>query len=118
MIPNCAATRHVHFVLDGSCPATLVPPSLDVWPDVKWAPDYNKSLQVNLDALTKEQVAQWTPGQTLLLSGKMLTGRDAAHKRIQEMLARGESLPVDRSEERRVGKECVSTCRSRWSPYH
>src|SRR3546814_3187384 len=55
MIPNCAATRHVHFVLDGSGPATLVPPSLDVWPDVKWAPDYNKSLQVNLDALTKDR---------------------------------------------------------------
>jgi len=95
MIPNCAATRHAHFVLDGSGPAYLEPPSLDLWPDVKWAPDYNKSQQVNLDTLTKEQVASWKPGQTLLLSGKMLTGRDAAHKRIQDMLAKGEPLPVD-----------------------
>ncbi|MCI2809516.1 fumarate hydratase [Eoetvoesiella caeni] len=95
MIPNCAATRHVHFVLDGSGPAELTPPSLADWPDVNWAPDYNKSLQVDLNTLTKEQVASWKPGQTLLLSGKMLTGRDAAHKRIQEMLERGESLPVD-----------------------
>lgn len=95
MIPNCAATRHVHFVLDGSGPAELAPPSLSDWPDVNWAPDYNKSLQVDLNTLTKEQVAGWKPGQTLLLSGKMLTGRDAAHKRIQEMLQRGESLPVD-----------------------
>ena len=95
MIPNCAATRHVHFVLDGSGPAVLTPPSLSDWPDVNWAPDYNKSLQVDLNTLTKEQVASWKPGQTLLLSGKMLTGRDAAHKRIQEMLERGEPLPVD-----------------------
>lgn len=95
MIPNCAATRHVHFVLDGSGPAELTPPALSDWPDVDWQPDYNKSLQVNLDTLTKEQVASWKPGQTLLLSGKMFTGRDAAHKRIKEMLARGESLPVD-----------------------
>ncbi len=95
MIPNCAATRHVHFVLDGSGPAALTPPSLSDWPDVNWAPDYNKSLQVDLNTLTKEQVASWKPGQTLLLSGKMLTGRDAAHKRIQEMLERGEPLPVD-----------------------
>jgi len=95
MIPNCAATRHVHFVLDGSGPAQLAPPALSDWPDVNWAPDYNKSLQVDLNTLTKEQVASWKPGQTLLLSGKMLTGRDAAHKRIQEMLERGEPLPVD-----------------------
>ncbi|WP_397475312.1 fumarate hydratase [Pusillimonas sp.] len=95
MIPNCAATRHVHFVLDGSGAAQLTPPSLSEWPDVNWAPDYNKSLQVDLNTLTKEQVASWKPGQTLLLSGKMLTGRDAAHKRIQEMLERGEQLPVD-----------------------
>jgi len=95
MIPNCAATRHVHFVLDGSGAANLTPPSLSEWPDVNWAPDYNKSLQVDLNTLTKEQVASWKPGQTLLLSGKMLTGRDAAHKRIQEMLERGEQLPVD-----------------------
>lgn len=95
MIPNCAATRHAHFTLDGSGPAVLTPPSLSNWPDVHWAPDYNKSLQVDLNTLTKEQVASWKPGQTLLLSGKMLTGRDAAHKRIQDMLERGEPLPVD-----------------------
>jgi fumarate hydratase class I len=95
MIPNCAATRHAHFVLDGSGPAYIEPPSLDLWPDVHWEPDYNKSQRVDLNTLTKEQVAAWKPGQTLLLSGKMLTGRDAAHKRIQDMLAKGEKLPVD-----------------------
>jgi len=95
MIPNCAATRHTHFVLDGSGPAVLTPPALSNWPDVHWAPDYNKSEQVDLNTLTREQVAAWKPGQTLLLSGKMLTGRDAAHKRIQDMLAKGEPLPVD-----------------------
>ena len=95
MIPNCAATRHGHFVLDGSGPAYIDPPSLDLWPDVQWAPDYNKSKKVNLDTLTREEVAAWKPGETLLLSGKMLTGRDAAHKRIQDMLAKGEKLPVD-----------------------
>ncbi len=95
MIPNCAATRHVHFELDGSGPAQLTPPALSDWPDVHWAPDYNKSLQVDLNTLTREQVAAWKPGQTLLLSGKMLTGRDAAHKRIHDMLENGEQLPVD-----------------------
>ena len=95
MIPNCAATRHAHFVLDGSGPAYLEPPSLDLWPDVHWAPDYEKSRRVDLNTLTREQVAAWKPGDTLLLSGKMLTGRDAAHKRIQDMLAKGEKLPVD-----------------------
>jgi len=95
MIPNCAATRHAHFVLDGSGPAYLEPPSLDLWPDVHWAPDYNKSTRVDLNTLTPEQVAGWKPGQTLLLSGRMLTGRDAAHKRIADMLAKGETLPVD-----------------------
>lgn len=95
MIPNCAATRHAHFVLDGSGPAFLEPPSLDLWPDVHWAPDYNKSERVDLNTLTPAQVASWKPGQTLLLNGKMLTGRDAAHKRIQDMLERGEPLPVD-----------------------
>ena len=95
MIPNCAATRHAHFVLDGSGPTYLDPPSLSLWPDVHWAPDYNKSRLVNLDTLTRAEVAAWQPGDTLLLSGKLLTGRDAAHKRIQEMLARGEPLPVD-----------------------
>ncbi len=95
MIPNCAATRHAHFVLDGSGPSYLTPPSLDLWPDVKWAPDYNKSKRVDLNTLTKDEVASWKPGDTLLLNGKMLTGRDAAHKRIQDMLAKGEPLPVD-----------------------
>ncbi len=95
MIPNCAATRHAHFVLDGSGPAYMEPPSLDLWPDVQWAPDYNKSRRVDLNTLSREEVASWKPGDRLLLSGKMLTGRDAAHKRIQEMLARGEQLPVD-----------------------
>jgi fumarate hydratase, class I len=95
MIPNCAATRHAHFVLDGSGPAYLDPPSLDLWPDVNWQPDYNKSRRVNLDTLTRAEVASWKPGDTLLLSGRMLTGRDAAHKRIQDMLAKGEKLPVD-----------------------
>ena len=95
MIPNCAATRHAHFVLDGSGPVYIDPPSLDLWPDVHWAPDYVKSRKVNLDTLTKAEVASWKPGDTLLLSGKMLTGRDAAHKRIQDMLGRGERLPVD-----------------------
>jgi fumarate hydratase class I len=95
MIPNCAATRHAHFVLDGSGPAYLTPPSLDVWPQVNWQPDTQKSKRVNLDALTPAEVASWKPGDTLLLNGKMLTGRDAAHKRIQDMLAKGEKLPVD-----------------------
>jgi fumarate hydratase class I len=95
MIPNCAATRHAHFVLDGAGPAYLTPPSLDLWPDVHWAPDYNKSRRVNLETLTREEVASWQPGDTLLLNGRMLTGRDAAHKRIQDMLSRGETLPVD-----------------------
>jgi fumarate hydratase, class I len=95
MIPNCAATRHAHVVLDGSGPAYMEPPSLDLWPQVNWVPDTQKSLRVNLDTLTPAEVASWKPGQTLLLNGRMLTGRDAAHKRIQDMLARGEPLPVD-----------------------
>ncbi len=95
MIPNCASTRHAHFVLDGSGPSFLEPPSLDLWPDVGWAPDYNKSRRVDLNVLDKAEIARWKAGDTLLLSGKMLTGRDAAHKRIQDMLAKGESLPVD-----------------------
>jgi len=95
MIPNCAATRHAHFVLDGSGPAYLEAPSLDEWPDVHWQPDTERSKRVDLDTLTPEEVASWKPGQTLLLNGRMLTGRDAAHKRIADMLARGEQLPVD-----------------------
>ncbi|HPK34105.1 MAG TPA: fumarate hydratase, partial [Ottowia sp.] len=95
MIPNCAATRHAHFVMDGSGPVYLDPPPLDLWPKVDWTPDTEKSKRVDLNKLTKEEVASWKPGQTLLLNGKMLTGRDAAHKRIQDMLAKGEKLPVD-----------------------
>jgi fumarate hydratase class I len=95
MIPNCAATRHVHFELDGSGPAKLEPPKLEDWPQVAWEPDVQTSKRVNLDTLTPEEVASWKPGDTLLLNGKMLTGRDAAHKRIQDMLAKGEPLPVD-----------------------
>ncbi|MEK6424898.1 MAG: FumA C-terminus/TtdB family hydratase beta subunit, partial [Burkholderia gladioli] len=95
MIPNCAATRHAHFTLDGSGVARLDPPSLDAWPKVNWEPNTETSKRVDLNTLTPEEVAAWTPGQTLLLSGKMLTGRDAAHKRIADMLAKGESLPVD-----------------------
>jgi fumarate hydratase class I len=94
MIPNCAATRHAHFVLDGSGPSYLDVPSLDLWPNVGWTADTEKSQRVDLNKLTPEQVAAWKPGQTLLLNGKMLTGRDAAHKRIQDMLAKGEPLPV------------------------
>ena len=95
MIPNCAATRHAHFVLDGSGPTFCEPPSLDIWPDVHWAPDVKLSKRVDLNTLTKEEVASWKPGQTLLLNGKMLTGRDAAHKRNRDLLAKGEKLPVD-----------------------
>ena len=94
MIPNCAATRHAHFVLDGSGAAEFEPPKLSDWPKVTWTPDA-KSRRVNLDTLTKAEVATWKPGERLLLSGKMLTGRDAAHKRIADMLGRGEKLPVD-----------------------
>ena len=92
MIPNCAATRHAHFVLDGSGPAQLEPPRLEDWPQITW--DVGpRARRVNLDTVTPADVMQWQPGETLLLSGKMLTGRDAAHKRMIEMLARGESLP-------------------------
>jgi fumarate hydratase, class I len=94
MIPNCAATRHVHFVLDGSGPAEFAMPSLADWPQVSWTPSA-QATRVNLDALTREQVGTWQPGQALLLSGRLLTGRDAAHKRMQDMIARGEKLPVD-----------------------
>ena len=95
MIPNCAATRHAHFVLDGSGPTYIDPPSLDLWPKVDWTPNTQTSKRVDLNNLTKEEVASWKVGQKLLLNGKMLTGRDAAHKRIQDMLAKGETLPVD-----------------------
>ena len=94
MIPNCSATRHAHVVLDGSGPAFLETPKLDDWPKVDWAPD-KAAKRVNLDKLTPEEVQSWEHGDRLLLSGKMLTGRDAAHKRIQDMRAKGEELPVD-----------------------
>jgi len=94
MIPNCAATRHAHITLDGSGPAYLPQPDLSKWPDVHWEPDV-AAKRVDLNNLTPEEVASWEHGDRLLLSGAMLTGRDAAHKRIQDMLARGEELPVE-----------------------
>ncbi|MEX1667200.1 fumarate hydratase [Zhongshania arctica] len=94
MIPNCAATRHAHFTLDGSGPAALTPPSLDEWPEVTREAGENVK-RVNLDTVTQEEMNTWKPGDTILLSGKMLTGRDAAHKKMVDMLARGEKLPVD-----------------------
>jgi len=96
IIPNCAATRHVHFVLDGSGVAELTPPDLSTYPDVHWAPSA-QAKRVNVDTLTKADIATWQAGETLLLTGKILTGRDAAHKRIANMLAKGEQLPVDLS---------------------
>ena len=92
MIPNCAATRHVHIELDGSGPAHLDPPKLRDWPDVTWAPS-TMSRRVQLDTLTRAEVATWKAGDRLLLCGKLLTGRDAAHQRIQTILEQGESLP-------------------------
>src|SRR5258705_1808096 len=94
MIPNCAATRHAHFVLDGSGPAEFQAPNLADWPKVTWTADAS-SIRVDLNSLSKKEIAAWKPGQRLLLSGRILTGRDAAHKRIQDMLAKGEKLPVD-----------------------
>ncbi len=93
MIPNCAATRHAHFTLDGSGPTYLEAPKLDEWPDVNWTPD-KAAIRVDLDTLTPDVVQSWKQGDRLLLNGKMLTGRDAAHKRIADMLAAGEELPV------------------------
>jgi len=94
MIPNCAATRHAHFVLDGSGPASLEAPSLDAYPEIVWEAGPS-ARRVNLDTLTPEEVQSWQPGETVLLNGKMLTGRDAAHKRMVDMLNKGEPLPVD-----------------------
>ncbi len=93
LIPNCAATRHAHFTLDGSGPVMLDPPSLEDWPKLTY--DSSKGRRVNLDTVTREDVASWKPGEVLLLNGKLLTGRDAAHKRMVEMLNKGEPLPVD-----------------------
>jgi fumarate hydratase class I len=92
MIPNCAATRHIEFTLDGGGPAELTPPRLEDWPDVVWQADA-KAIRVNLDEMTQETIAHWQPGDRLLLSGKLLTGRDAAHQRLTELLSRGEALP-------------------------
>ncbi|CAM3877974.1 Fumarate hydratase class I, anaerobic [Vibrio aerogenes CECT 7868] len=92
LIPNCAATRHIHFTLDGTGPAEFTPPKLEDWPDIAWEAGEN-TRRVNLDTVTKEDVQSWKTGETLLLSGKILTGRDAAHKRIQSMLESGEGLP-------------------------
>jgi len=94
IIPNCAATRHVHFVLDGTGAAELTPPDLSSYPDVHWVPSA-QAKRVNVDGLTKADIADWQAGETLLLTGKILTGRDAAHKRIATMLAKNETLPVD-----------------------
>ena len=94
IIPNCAATRHAHFELDGSGPAKLDPPNLEDWPDITWEQDESVR-RVNLDKVTQRDIEQWKPGDTLLLSGKMLTGRDAAHKKMTDILASGEQLPVD-----------------------
>jgi len=93
MIPNCAATRHAHIVLDGSGPVYLDPPNLDLWPKLTY--DVSSARRVNLDTVTREEAAAWKPGEILLLTGKLLTGRDAAHKRMTDMLNRGEKLPVD-----------------------
>ena len=92
LIPNCAATRHLHFVLDGSGAASFTPPNIDDYPNVHWQPS-NDARRVNLNGLTRADIAQWQPGETILLSGKLLTGRDAAHKRIVDLLATGEKLP-------------------------
>jgi fumarate hydratase, class I len=93
MIPNCAATRHLEFVLDGSGAVDLRPPAPEDWPRVTWSATAD-SRRVNLDTLTREDLAQWRPGDRLLLSGRLLTGRDAAHKRIADLLAKGEGLPA------------------------
>ena len=93
LIPNCAATRHAHFTLDGSGPVALDPPSLEDWPRLTYSP--TNARRVDLDSITRDEVASFKPGEVLLLNGKLLTGRDAAHKRMVEMLDRGEPLPVD-----------------------
>ncbi|MGD8477480.1 MAG: fumarate hydratase C-terminal domain-containing protein, partial [Burkholderiales bacterium] len=92
VIPNCAATRHVHFVLDGSGPAKLEAPRLEDYPDVHWAPS-PQARRVDLATVSREEIASWKPGETLLLNGKLLTGRDAAHKRIRDLLDSGKPLP-------------------------
>src|SRR3546814_8420462 len=93
MIPNWAATRHARFVLDGSGPVTLDPPSLEDWPKLTYNP--TNARRVDLYTVTREEVASFKPVETLLLNGRLLTGRDAAHKRMVDMLNKGEPLPVD-----------------------
>jgi fumarate hydratase class I len=93
MIPNCAATRHAHIVLDGSGPVFLDPPDLENWP--RLTHDVSTARRVNLDTVTRQEASTWKPGEVLLLTGKLLTGRDAAHQRMTQMLSRGEKLPVD-----------------------
>ena len=94
IIPNCAATRHAHFELDGSGPAKLEAPKLEDWPEIKW--EVGESVRrVDLNTITREEMKDWKPGETILLNGKMLTGRDAAHKRMVDMIEKGEELPVD-----------------------
>jgi fumarate hydratase class I len=93
MIPNCAATRHLHIHLDGSGPVAVAPPDLSLWPKLEYAPQ--NARRVNLDTVTHDDIKTWKPGEVVLLSGKLLTGRDAAHKRLTDMLNRGEKLPVD-----------------------
>lgn len=94
IIPNCAATRHTHFVLDGSGPALQTPPDVEDWPQVSW--EIGESVRrVNLDGIKKDDIQAWVPGETILLSGKLLTGRDAAHQRLVNMIQQGETLPVD-----------------------
>jgi fumarate hydratase, class I len=95
LIPQCAADRHATFTLDGSGPAMLTPPDLSLWPELSMGDQANAARRVNLDSLTREEVANWRSGETLLLSGRMLTGRDAAHKRLVSMIEKGEPLPVD-----------------------
>ncbi|GAB1263509.1 fumarate hydratase [Aurantivibrio infirmus] len=94
LIPNCAATRHAHFTLDGSGPALQTPPNVDDWPNISWQVGENVR-RVNMDTITKDDIQEWQPGDTVLLSGKMLTGRDAAHKKMTDLIAKGEPLPVD-----------------------
>jgi fumarate hydratase class I len=93
MIPNCAATRHLEFTLDGSGPARFTPPQAADWPAVSWQAS-PQARRVNLDRITKEQIAQWQPGELILLNGKLLTGRDAAHRRIAQLLSNGDPLPA------------------------
>lgn len=95
LVPNCAATRHAHFSLDGSGPARLAPPDLSEWPELDFRDAWQGARRVDLDRLTRAEIASWQPGEALLLTGRMLTGRDAAHRRIETMLARGEPLPVE-----------------------